>query len=117
MLVAGPSVLNLWAAIDQTDTNWIVVLKDVGPDPSVHTAREGEWDLAPLHERELTRGWLKASNRALDPERTQPRKPFHRPTREALRAHLQKLGDDRLVAYYRRVLEEPESARGKRGTP
>ena len=32
VLIAGPSVLNLFAAIDQDDTNWIVVLKDVGPD-------------------------------------------------------------------------------------
>ena len=32
VLVAGPAVLNLFAAIDQDDTNWIVILKDVGPD-------------------------------------------------------------------------------------
>jgi predicted acyl esterase len=84
LLVAGPSVLKLFASIDQTDTNWIVVLKDVGPDPSVRTAREGEWELPDeLPERELTRGWLKASNRALDPERSQPWKPFHRLTRDA----------------------------------
>ncbi len=84
LLIAGPAVLRLWAAIDQDDTNWIVILKDVGPDVSVHTAREGEWELpADLHERELTRGWLKASNRALDPERSLPWKPFHRMTRAA----------------------------------
>ena len=84
LLIAGPSVLNLWAAIDQPDTNWIVVLKDLGPDPSVRTAREGEWELPEdLPERELTRGWLKASNRALDPERSRAFKPFHRLTRDA----------------------------------
>jgi len=84
VLVAGPSVLHLWAAIDQEDTNWIVILKDVGPDPSVQTAREGEWEVpADLPERELTRGWLKASNRALDPERSTEHKPFHWLTREA----------------------------------
>jgi predicted acyl esterase len=78
-------VLNLFAAIDQPDTNWLVILKDVGPDPSVQTAREGEWE-APddLPERELTRGWLKASNRALDPDRSRPWKPFHRLTRDAV---------------------------------
>jgi uncharacterized protein len=32
-LVIGPLALNLYAAIDQDDTNWIVVLKDVGPIP------------------------------------------------------------------------------------
>ena len=84
MLVAGPIVLDLWAAIDQDDTNWIVVLKDVGPDVSVRTAREGERATpADLPERELTRGWLKASLRALDPERSLPWKPWHRLTREA----------------------------------
>jgi uncharacterized protein len=83
-LVAGPSVLNLFAAIDQDDTNWIIILKDVGPDPSVRTAREREREIATdLPERELTRGWLKASNRALDAARSKPWKPWHKLTREA----------------------------------
>jgi predicted acyl esterase len=84
LLVAGPIVLNLFAAIDQEDTNWIIILKDVGPDPSVRTAREGEREISSgLPERELTRGWLKASNRALDAERSKPWKPWHPLTREA----------------------------------
>ena len=82
--IAGPSVLNLYAAIDQDDTNWIVILKDVGPDVGVQTAREGERDItAGLHERELTRGWLKASHRALDPARSLPGRPWHPLTRAA----------------------------------
>ena len=86
VLVAGPCVLNLFAAIDQDDTNWIVILKDVGPDVSVRTARPGEADVpGDLPERELTRGWLKASHRALDPDRSKPWKPWHRLTREAQR--------------------------------
>ena len=84
LLIAGPGVLRLFASIDQDDTNWIVSLKDIGPDPHVMTVREGERELDPsLPERELTRGWLKASNRALDPERSLPWKPFHRLTRAA----------------------------------
>jgi len=84
VLVAGPIVLNLFAAIDQDDTNWIVILKDVGPDVSVMTVREGEREVPPtLPERELTRGWLKASHRALDPKRSKPWKPWHKLTREA----------------------------------
>jgi uncharacterized protein len=84
LLVAGPIVLNLWASIDQDDTNWIVVLKDVGPDVSARTAREGERDIrADLPERELTRGWLKASLRATDPDRSLPWKPWHLLTRKA----------------------------------
>src|SRR5262249_58415091 len=39
LTIAGPSVLNLFAAIDQDDTNWIVILKDIGPDVGVQTAR------------------------------------------------------------------------------
>jgi uncharacterized protein len=70
---AGPITLTQYAAIDQDDTNWIVVLKDVGPDVSVRTAREGERNVpASLRERELTRGWLKASYRVLDEKRSKP---------------------------------------------
>ena len=67
-LVVGPISLTLYASLDQDDTNWIVILKDVGPDVSVQTAREGEREVPDdLPERELTRGWLKASYRAVDP--------------------------------------------------
>jgi len=84
MLVMGPSALYLHAAIDQEDTNWIVILKDLGPDVSVRTAKEGESDVpGDLRERELTRGWLKASHRALDPKRSKPWEPWHPLTREA----------------------------------
>jgi uncharacterized protein len=83
-LVAGPSALYLHASIDQDDTNWIVILKDVGPDVSVRTAREGENEVPEdLCERELVRGWLKASHRALDPKRSKPWKPWHPLTRKA----------------------------------
>jgi predicted acyl esterase len=83
-LMIGPISLTIHASIDQEDTNWIVILKDVGPDVSVRTAREGEREVpADLPERELTRGWLKASMRALDPERTTPWKPFHKMTRDS----------------------------------
>ena len=84
LLVAGPAVLNLFAAIDQNDTNWIVSLKDVGPDGSVRSVREGEREIpADLEEREVSRGWLKASHRAVDPERSKPGRPWHPLTREA----------------------------------
>jgi putative CocE/NonD family hydrolase len=84
LTIAGPSVLHLYAAIDQDDTNWIVILKDVGPDAGVQTAREGEHDITPgLRERELTRGWLKASHRAVDPGRSLPGRPWHPLTRAA----------------------------------
>jgi predicted acyl esterase len=84
LLIAGPIVLNLFAAIDQDDTNWIVILKDIGPDVSVRTVRAGERELSKdLPERELTRGWLRASHRALDGRRSKPWKPWHPLTRVA----------------------------------
>jgi hypothetical protein len=85
LTVAGPISLTLYAAIDKADTNWIVTLKDVGPDVSVVTARQGERTVpADLPERELTRGWLKASYRALDEARSKPGEPFHKLTRDAI---------------------------------
>jgi putative CocE/NonD family hydrolase len=84
LTVTGPIVLTLYASIDQDDTNWIVVLKDVGPDVSVMSVREGERETPKtLHEREITRGWLKASHRATDPTRSKPWWPWHPLTREA----------------------------------
>ena len=84
-LVAGPIALTLFASIDRDDTNWIVILKDVGPDVSVRSAREGERDIPDLPEREISRGWLKASHRAVDPDRSKPGRPWHPLTREASR--------------------------------
>jgi uncharacterized protein len=85
LFVVGPISLTLYASIDQPDTNWIVILKDVGPDVSVQTARQGERAVPKdLHERELTRGWLKASRRATDPERSKPWKPWHYLTAEKI---------------------------------
>lgn len=84
LLVVGPIALTIHAAIDQDDTNWIAILKDVGPDVSIRSGRVGEVESpANLPEREVTRGWLKASYRALDEKRTRPWKPWHRLTREA----------------------------------
>ena len=60
--VIGPLSLTLFAAIDGPDTNWIVAVHDEGPDGA---------------SRELTRGFLKASHRELDPERSTPWEPYH----------------------------------------
>jgi predicted acyl esterase len=81
--VTGPLSLHFWAEIDQEDTNWIIIIKDVGPDVSVQTAREGEFDRPQVSEREVTRGWLKASHRAMDESKSLPGQPFHPLTRRA----------------------------------
>ena len=60
--VIGPAALNLFASIDQDDTNWIAKLYDVAP-----TGRETP----------VSRGWLKASHRALDAAKSKPYRPYH----------------------------------------
>ncbi|MFC1869379.1 CocE/NonD family hydrolase [Thermodesulfobacteriota bacterium] len=62
VLVAGPVALYLHASISTDDANWIVKLKDVSPDGS---------------EFVLTRGWLKASHRELDKDKTKSWQPYH----------------------------------------
>lgn len=60
--VTGPIALTLYASIDGTDTNWIVSVADVAADGTAV---------------ELTKGFLKASHRAVDDERSQPWRPYH----------------------------------------
>ena len=62
MEITGPIALCLYASIDQMDTNWIVALAEVAPDS---------------RELEFSRGFLKASHRALDENRSSPWLPYH----------------------------------------
>ena len=69
MEVTGPMALYLSAVLDQTDATWIVSLNDVAPDGS---------------SRLVTKGWLRASHRALDERRSKPSQPFHPHTESVL---------------------------------
>jgi putative CocE/NonD family hydrolase len=60
--IIGPIALYLHASVSGDDADFIVKLKDVSPDGS---------------EFVLTRGWLKASHRELDKEKSKPWQPFH----------------------------------------
>ncbi|MFC2024336.1 CocE/NonD family hydrolase [Chloroflexota bacterium] len=60
--VIGPIALNLYASCRGTDINFFVTLWDVDP--------QGNEEL-------LTRGWLKASHRKIDPNKSKPWQPFH----------------------------------------
>jgi predicted acyl esterase len=60
--VVGPIALTLYASCRSTDTNFFVSLWHVDP--------QGKETL-------LTRGWLKASHREIDPERSKPWQPYH----------------------------------------
>ena len=60
--ITGPLVLKLFAISDQDDTDWFVFIKDEFQDGS---------------EKILTRGFLKASHRALDIEKSKSWRPWH----------------------------------------
>ena len=65
--IVGPIALYLYAAIATDDADFIVKVKDVSPD---------------RNEFVLSRGWLKASHRELDSEKSKPWQPYH-PHRKA----------------------------------
>src|SRR4030042_4333709 len=62
----GPVALKLFASIDQDDANWIAKLYDVAPTGA---------------QTRITKGYLKASHRALDPAKSQPQSPYHKHTK------------------------------------
>jgi hypothetical protein len=61
-LVVGPLALTLHASSTASNTDWFVNVFDEAPDGRT---------------RVLTQGWLRASHRALDPDRSRPWQPFH----------------------------------------
>lgn len=69
--VIGPVKLVLFASSDQIDTDFLVRLTDQLPDGTPHAP-----GAAPSG-RVLARGWLMASHRELDPERSTDARPFH----------------------------------------
>ncbi len=83
LTIAGPIAAKFWASLDSDDTNWFVTLKDLGPDTSDRTGRQGERELLDLPEKYLTKGMLRASLRELDEEKSLPYKPWHKLTKEA----------------------------------
>lgn len=60
--ITGPVQLNLVIASTAEDTDWIVALADEAPDGSI---------------RELSRGHLRSSHRAVDEARSRPNVPWH----------------------------------------
>jgi hypothetical protein len=67
----GPVKLVLFASSDQIDTDFFVRLTDQAPDGTPHPPGAAP----PGHV--LTRGWLMASHRELDEERSTEVRPFH----------------------------------------
>ena len=70
--IAGPIKLVLFAASTGKDTDFFVKLSDQFPQGAEERAKQ----LNPGFEL-VTRGWLRASHRALDPERSTDMVPYH----------------------------------------
>jgi predicted acyl esterase len=60
--ITGPLQLDLWVTSTARDMDFFIVFKDEGPDGSTET---------------LTKGWLRASHRAVDPARSTQNQPWH----------------------------------------
>jgi hypothetical protein len=60
--ITGPVQLDLWITSSTKDTDFFITLHDEAPD--------GQTLL-------LTKGWLRASHRAVDPARSRPNQPWH----------------------------------------
>jgi predicted acyl esterase len=59
--LAGPSEMRFWAVTEASDMAWVARLIDVAPDGS---------------QQIITQGWLRASFRHVDPDRSRPGAPY-----------------------------------------
>lgn len=71
--VTGPIVLNVWVSSTGEDTDLFATLRNIGP---------GGEDVCEVGQQEgplpcVTKGWLRASHRKLDKEKSLPYRPYH----------------------------------------
>jgi hypothetical protein len=71
--VTGPIVLNLWVSSTSEDMDIFATIRNIGPDGK---------DLHEIGQRAapvqcVTKGWLRASHRKLDPAKSLPYRPYH----------------------------------------
>ena len=73
MEVTGPIVLNLWVSSTSEDMDIFATIRNIGPDGKdlVEVGQRGEPVCC------VTKGWLRASHRKLDRERSLPYRPYH----------------------------------------
>ena len=72
MEVTGPVVLVLWAASSTKDLDVFATIRNIGPDGKdvFEIGQQGQ----PVP---VTKGWLRASHRALDEKLSLPYRPYH----------------------------------------
>jgi len=71
--ITGPLVLNLWVSSTSEDMDMFVTIRNIGPDGK-DVCEVGQ------HSQPIpcvTKGWLRASHRKLDPKKSLPYRPFH----------------------------------------
>jgi predicted acyl esterase/plastocyanin len=76
--VAGPLSAHLWVSSSESDVDLTVEVRDF--DENAHETRFAYY-IAGMPDEPVTRGWLRTSLRALDPDRTLPHQPYHLFTR------------------------------------
>jgi putative CocE/NonD family hydrolase len=70
--ITGPLMMNLWVSSTTEDMDVFVTLRNIGPDGKDVSEVGQHGQPVPL-----TKGWLRASHRKLDPERSLPYRPYH----------------------------------------
>ena len=77
--ITGPLALRLWVSSTAPDMDLFVTLRNVGPDG------EDVWGIGSGGEPvAVAKGWLRASHRKLDEEKSLPYRPYHTHDREEL---------------------------------
>ncbi|MCX7135181.1 MAG: CocE/NonD family hydrolase [Proteobacteria bacterium] len=71
--VTGPLVMNLWVSSTSEDVDIFVTLRNIGPDGNDVCEVGQHGQPVPC----MTKGWLRASHRKLDPIRSLPYRPYH----------------------------------------
>lgn len=70
--VTGPLMLNLWVSSTSEDMDIFATLRNIGPDG------KDVWEVGQHGQPvPVTKGWLRASHRKLDPARSLPYRPYH----------------------------------------
>lgn len=71
--LTGPMMAHLWLSSSTQDADLFVTVRDIGPDGEEVTGTGPRGGPVPM-----AVGWLRASHRELDPERSLPYRPYHR---------------------------------------